>query len=356
MTTVDIIIPVYNVEPFLRRCLDSVVSQTCPLWRAICVDDGSTDGCGAILDSYAAADSRFKVIHQKNAGLSDARNAGMEVSDADYVMFIDSDDFIHPQTLEIALGLAGRDGSDVVSWYRDAIYRNYQVKLLRLFKRDTISAKPWGMKRRFNIGRIRSFTTDKLVEHCSDWQHPGRRNVLKHCFVWRHLFRRTAISDVRFIKGLKYEDIPWWSEVLLKPLNVTVTRLPLYYYYPNCKSIAKSTPAFPRAVDILTGISRSHLLYRSEATREQMAAWSHNIKWAILYGTASKICRQTAGEGGDKLKKIIREMLDNGVFDDAVTIKELWAKDCYLMAIGAIDFIPRPGVRRLKALRGLLPV
>lgn len=356
MATVDIIIPVYNVEPFLRRCLDSVASQTYRHWRAICVDDGSTDGCGAILDSYAAADPRFKVIHQKNGGLSDARNTGMAASDADYLMFVDSDDLIHPQTLELALGLAERDGSDVVSWYRDATYRNIQVKLLRLLKRDTVAAKPWGMMRRYSLRSVSSFTTDNLLAHCSDWQHPGRRKVLKHCYVWRHLFRRTAVADVRFIKGLKYEDIPWWSEVLLKPLNATVTRLPLYYYYPNCKSIAKSTPAFPRAVDILTGISRSHLLYRSEATRGQMAAWSHNIKWAILYGTASKICRQTAGEGGDKLKKIIREMLDNGVFDDAVTIKELWAKDCYLMALGAVDDVQHLSVRRFKALRALLPV
>lgn len=356
MATVDIIIPVYNVEPFLRRCLDSVVSQTCQGWRAICVDDGSTDGCGAILDSYAAADPRFKVIHQKNGGLSDARNTGMAASDADYLMFVDSDDFIHPQTLEIALGLAERDGADVVSWYRDAMYRNIQVKLLRLIKLDPIAAKPWGMMRRFSLRSVRSFTTDNLVAHCSDWCHPGMRKVLKHCYVWRHLFRRTAIADVRFIKGLRYEDIPWWSEVLLKPLHATVTNLPLYYYYLNSRSIAKSTTGIPKAVDILTGISRTHLLYQSEATPEQMTAWSHNIKWAILYGTARLVCRQAATGEEDNLNRIVRGMLDSGVFDDAATAKELWAKDCYLKAIGAVDDVQRLSIRRLKALRTLLPV
>ena len=95
---VDIIIPVYNVEAYLRRCLNSMLAQTYTHWRAICVDDGSTDGSPAILDEYAAKDSRFKVIHQENGGLSHARNEGMAVADAKYVMFVDSDDFIHPQT------------------------------------------------------------------------------------------------------------------------------------------------------------------------------------------------------------------------------------------------------------------
>ena len=113
---VDIIIPVYNVEAYLRRCLNSMLAQTYTHWRAICVDDGSTDGSPAILDEYAAKDSRFKVIHQENGGLSHARNEGMAVADAEYVMFVDSDDFfIHPQTLELAVGLIERDDTDMVS-------------------------------------------------------------------------------------------------------------------------------------------------------------------------------------------------------------------------------------------------
>ena len=79
---VDIIIPVYNVEPYLRRCLNSMLDQIYTHWRAICVDDGSTDGCPAIREEYAANDSRFMVIHQANGGLSHARNEGMAVADA----------------------------------------------------------------------------------------------------------------------------------------------------------------------------------------------------------------------------------------------------------------------------------
>lgn len=95
----SIIIPVYNVAPYLRECLDSVLAQICADWEAICVDDGSTDGGGAILDEYSAKDRRITVLHQKNAGVSSARNAGLEVARGEWVMFIDSDDYWDPMLL-----------------------------------------------------------------------------------------------------------------------------------------------------------------------------------------------------------------------------------------------------------------
>ena len=90
----SIIIPVYNVAPYLRECLDSVVAQTFADWEAICVDDGSTDGSGAILDGYAARDGRFRVIHQVNAGVSAARNAALDVAQGEWIGFVDADDVL----------------------------------------------------------------------------------------------------------------------------------------------------------------------------------------------------------------------------------------------------------------------
>ena len=88
----SIIIPVYNVAPYLRECLDSVWAQTFTDWEAICVDDGSTDGSGTIIDEYAARDKRFKVIHQKNAGVSAARNVGLDNANGEWFLFLDGDD------------------------------------------------------------------------------------------------------------------------------------------------------------------------------------------------------------------------------------------------------------------------
>ena len=96
----SIIIPVYNVAPYLRECLDSVLKQTFTDWEAICVDDGSTDGSGAILDEYVAKDKRFRVIHQANAGVSAARNAALKVVDGNWVLFLDSDDLLRGCALD----------------------------------------------------------------------------------------------------------------------------------------------------------------------------------------------------------------------------------------------------------------
>ena len=110
-----ILIPVYNAEKYLRECLDSVLAQTFPDWEAICVDDGSTDGSGAILDEYAAKDGRFRVIHQKNAGVSAARNAALDVAKGEWVCFVDADDVIDRDWLRaMMLGRKSNLQKDIV--------------------------------------------------------------------------------------------------------------------------------------------------------------------------------------------------------------------------------------------------
>ena len=117
----SIIIPVYNVAPYLHECLDSVLAQTFTDWEAICVDDGSTDGSGAILDEYAAKDRRFKIIHQENAGVSAARNVALALAHGEYVAFVDADDAVAPYWLQSACNLlVGRPDLGMMScrrWY-----------------------------------------------------------------------------------------------------------------------------------------------------------------------------------------------------------------------------------------------
>ena len=119
--TFSIIIPVYNVAPYLRECLDSVMAQTYTDWEAICVDDGSTDGSGAILDEYAATDHRFHVIHQTNAGVSAARNAALDVAQGEWIGFLDADDMIMPNRLAVVAAVFDRhEDVDVIrtGWTR----------------------------------------------------------------------------------------------------------------------------------------------------------------------------------------------------------------------------------------------
>ena len=106
----SIIIPVYNVEKYIQACLDSVLDQTCPDWEAICVNDGSTDGSAAILLELATKDPRIKVIDQPNAGTAAARNMGLRAASGDYIFFLDSDDWLEPDSLRIlAEKLHGED-------------------------------------------------------------------------------------------------------------------------------------------------------------------------------------------------------------------------------------------------------
>lgn len=113
MPVVSVIVPIYNVEEYLERCVDSILNQTFTDFELILVDDGSTDNSGQICDEYAESDERVKVIHKENGGLSDARNAGIDVSTGQYMMFVDSDDYIDPKMIEILYERILKDGSDI---------------------------------------------------------------------------------------------------------------------------------------------------------------------------------------------------------------------------------------------------
>ena len=100
MPKVSIIVPIYNVKPYLKECLDSILVQTFSDFELILVDDGSTDGSERLADSYALSDPRVKVVYKENGGLSSARNAGLDLACGEYIYFVDSDDYIEPDTLE----------------------------------------------------------------------------------------------------------------------------------------------------------------------------------------------------------------------------------------------------------------
>lgn len=111
---VSIIVPIYQIECYLKCCLDSILAQTFKDWEAILVDDGSKDDCGKICDEYAAMDSRFHVIHKKNGGLTSARNAGLAIASGDWIMHLDGDDWIEPDMLERLIQKGEDTGADIV--------------------------------------------------------------------------------------------------------------------------------------------------------------------------------------------------------------------------------------------------
>lgn len=122
----SVIVPVYKVEPFLKRCVDSIIHQTYKNLEIILVDDGSPDNCGAICDEYANKDDRIKVIHKENGGQSSARNVGIAIAKGDYIAFVDSDDWIDSDMYETLIGLAEKYDADIAEGsYR--FYRPWKV-------------------------------------------------------------------------------------------------------------------------------------------------------------------------------------------------------------------------------------
>ena len=307
----------YNVEKYLRRCLDSVKNQTFTDWQAILVDDGSPDKSGEIAESYAAADSRFIVVHKENGGLSDARNAGMPMATGEYIMFLDSDDFIHPQTMEIAYFLAKKKDSDIVSFTYDRFYRP-QLMVYHKLGFDTDNVVPRGIKKRYNLDKIPNKTITDVYEYATDSAHnafrKNRRWLIKHCQVWKNMYRRTLIQDIPFIKGILFEDFPWWSRVMLRNPKVTIAPLPLYYYIPNFGGIVLSAKQLRIMLSLIEGIKTSFVLYRDQANSHQIKLWSENFLWFFINWAFRKVKYLKTDEELSTAKQSFIDLYNMGVF------------------------------------------
>ena len=329
MPAISVIIPIYNVEKYLRRCLDSVLNQTFTDWQAICVNDGSPDNSAAILSEYAARDSRFKIVNKKNGGLSDARNAGMPHATGDYVLYLDSDDFIHPQTMEIAYYLATRDNSDIVSFTYDRIYRP-QLMVRHILKMDTDNVVPMRMHKKYDPAQVKTLLTNDIYAYATERAHnmfnPRRRWLVKHCQVWKNLYRRDLISDTSFIKGILFEDFPWWSAIMLKNPRVTIAPLSLYFYVPNFGGIVLSAKQLRILHSLCDGITDAYTRYKKNATEYQMRKWNKNFKWYFIKWAFRKI-----------------KYMDNRADMDAAR-----ARFVELEKIGALDNPPTCWARRLR--------
>lgn len=319
MVKISVIVPMYGVEKYLRRCLDSVLNQTFADWQAICVDDGSPDKSGEIAEEYAARDSRFVVVHQKNGGLSDARNTGMKYATGEYIMFLDSDDFIHAQTMEISYFMAHRDNTDIVAFTYDRIYRP-RLMVRHFLGMNTDNVVPWGVRKRYNLKKIKSRVTDDIFMYATESAHnfgnKNRRWLIKHCQVWKNMYRRSLIADIPFIKGILFEDFPWWSAVMLKNPRVTVINLPLYYYIPNFGGIVLSARQLRMMQSLCTGISNAYGLYRDNANEYQMKKWTENFLWHFIAKAFHKTEYLKTNDEKAQARKMLQELKSGGVFDN----------------------------------------
>ena len=269
---VSVVVPIYNVETLLRRALDSILSQTCKDWEAILVDDGSTDSSGRIAEEYAESDRRFQVIHKANGGQSEARNVGLQHARGEFLLFLDADDFLHPQLMELCLQAMLRDNCDLACFTYDRVYRT--VALVKQFL-HLDAPKP---HYKF-YEQPPCVVTDNIFAYATEYSRPrdiDRRWAVKHCQVWRCMYKTYAVRDIQFIPGIIYEDFPWWSEVLLRVGRCTILNLPLYFYCPNRKSDILSSDETRKTESLKQAIEAAKRLYVN-APEDKRKAWEKNF-------------------------------------------------------------------------------
>ena len=236
MSKITVIVPVYKVEQYLHKCVDSILSQSFRDFDLVLVDDGSPDSCPAICDSYAESDKRVAVIHKQNGGLSDARNAGidwsMEYSDSEWLAFVDSDDYIHPDYLKSLFNTAQEESADLVI-----------CDFARVNDQEEIIEKSPGL---FDLS-----TTDKgLLFKClaENWR------VVP---AWNKLYEKHIFEVFRFSFGKIHEDEFAIHQVLWKCRKAALINQALYYY----RSREDSIMAKESAASKLDGLEAAILQY-----------------------------------------------------------------------------------------------
>ena len=207
----SVIIPVYHVESTLDRCVESVAGQTFADMEIILVDDGSPDGCPQMCDAWASRDRRVRVIHKANGGLSDARNAAIDVARGEYVTFVDSDDFLDRDTYAQVMGTLaggtpeGGGGADIAEF---PVFRHYGA--------------PWQQELHFGLHTYDSAAAYWLC---------GR--AYEHCYAWNKIYRRSLFGDVRFPRGKVFEDVFALPRLISLARRIATVDAGMYYYCHN---------------------------------------------------------------------------------------------------------------------------
>lgn len=232
MTKLSIIVPIYGVEQYLRKCVDSLLVQDIPSseYEIILVDDGSPDGCPKICDDYAASHENIRVIHRENGGLSAARNSGIKVAHGEYVMFVDSDDYIDPNVLRGLLAQLENDNLDVLRYRLQ--YVNPQYEVYNPYKIDPFKGNDYSEVPTDGV----SFLNSRMNTQCYAWQFILRRDLI----YTLHTTYSTSENNTMFTEGIYFEDTDWTPRMLCKAKRVASTNTMVYNYLMREGSITNA--------------------------------------------------------------------------------------------------------------------
>ena len=259
---ISVIVTAYNIEAYLSRCLNSLLSQTYTNLEIIVVDDGSRDGTGEICDKYEARDTRIKVIHQKNSGPSGARNAALTIASGEYIGYVDGDDWVEQNMYREMYYACEQQGADV------AICSYRQIGSEK--EQETFS------NRRYILSREQALTT----YICDDKSY--------HIYhsVWSKLFRRDVVENLRFAEGRKSEDILYTTYALVSCHTCVFLDTPYYNYLTNRKDSIMNSEIEHRRFQDEIPFWREQIRYLSEVGMELLsrkAAYQFYRKMLFYY-------------------------------------------------------------------------
>ncbi|MDO5558705.1 MAG: glycosyltransferase family 2 protein [Oscillospiraceae bacterium] len=254
-TLISIIVPIYNVEKYLDECVRSLINQTYRNIEIILVDDGSPDNCPQMCDKYALTDSRIRVVHKKNGGLSDARNAGIEVANGKYYAFIDSDDYISVLFIEMLYNAAVSENAQIV-----------QTNLVR-FRDGEMPVEPDTAS-----PSVKTYTGRQM-----NYNLYGEIYV-PTVVVWSKLYRAELFDNIRFPVGKINEDEFTTYKLFYKSEKVCFIDLPLYFYRFNSESIMNSSFSLKR-------------MHKAQALEERMKFYRDRNENELYLLTVKEFCR-----------------------------------------------------------------
>lgn len=216
--TISIIVPVYNVESYLKECIESIINQTYKELEILLIDDGSTDGSGSICDEYKQKDNRIKTIHQNNRGISNARNVGLKSASGKYICFVDSDDLIHPQMVELLYNSLIDNDADISICHEISFSDNdsFVFDTYESYTKECIEDRI----------QLLTHTTD-------DWTGPIN-------WSWNKIYKRELISGLSFTEQKRMEDVRFIPEYLINVSKGVWIKECLYGYRQRIGSTMNS--------------------------------------------------------------------------------------------------------------------
>jgi len=324
MPKISVIVPVYKVEPYLRRCVDSILAQTYKDYEIILVDDGSPDSCGQICDEYAKKFENIRVIHKENGGLSSARNAGIDLafaeSDSEWLAFIDSDDYIHSKYLEILFNSATQNCA--------------RISVCNYIESDGIS-------------EIDEKLSDEVTEFSAEnlWLLKRPYAVVAVC----KLYKKELFDRIRYPVGKLHEDEFTTHKLLFSCEKIAYNPSELYYYYQNPNSIMGSSWS-PRRLDGIEAVEN-----QSKFLKENGFKRAHNKSHIALANVIrfNLLKAQECDKNGEhsEIIKALKKKLRRHIRKNYLHMPISYCKDIYILAYPRRKWLIVPISKLMKLLR-----